>query len=441
MATTSRTSRRALLISVAVASTAVPLHGVMAAGQGGCSGISHLPGTPHWTSIATGLPTITASAASGRALLVSDGRVIERTTNGGCTWAKVLDLDAPSGVATAETLPPYGVTSLHAPTGSPYVYAVLNQTQVAYADPARDSEFFDEHPVFIEVSRDGGVTWTLRQVLAGPDDPRRVVAAIGAAKSFAVSTANPRVAYLVTERYPEYPYHQDPIETLLTTSDGGSTWRIVSQEIPMPTGAPPAFPMEQIRTLVVEPGSTKRLWATSFVNDASTHPPGIARVRMSADGGKTWTTKLEQVGYAFRSLQVQKAGRGPLRLAVWKTLLNSGEKSSFFRSDDGGAHWRPLELQPNGTDYTPLAESAGFGTGGSLVVVESGCVMHDDQCTSVRRVYRATKADQWVTLGTLSLLYPLWDYMGDPQRPVGAYWSTTGSSGYGFVIHYDGFLP
>src|SRR5205823_5240736 len=98
-------------------------------------------------------------------VFASNGRVIQRTTNRGCSWKTVLDLDAVTDGPLINSVDSAddnyeAITGIYVGNGASaadrrYLYAVLNSGSVATTDPdfnSGDNEHGDRHPMLLATS-------------------------------------------------------------------------------------------------------------------------------------------------------------------------------------------------------------------------------------------------------------------------------------------------
>jgi len=166
-------------------------------------------------------------------------------------------------------------------------------------------------------SPDGGETWFL-------PDPGAVVA-----EQFFALSVDPRDPDRVlagTER------------GLYATTDGGVNWQLIVSD--------PS--LEGVTELVRSAADPDRLWAALWC--FSTCPDGLGRIMTSADGGETWSPSVGALPDAL--LNNPTLNRIALAVApsddrILYTALNTGHHTpqgpevAIYRSDDGGASWRP----------------------------------------------------------------------------------------------------
>ncbi len=167
--------------------------------------------------------------------------------------------------------------------------------QVVAVDPAVPSTLYAGGARLLR-STDGGAT--LEDVTPAPAAGRGIaITALAVATNGAVFAAD-----------------QD---RLLRSLDGGATWTPVS---PPPSG--------DILVVVTDPNVPATVYYAT---------PGA--IFKSTDEGTTWSSQAPFSGTPILRIALAPSAPGTLYASV---LVNSDEDTAFFRSDDGGASWRPL---------------------------------------------------------------------------------------------------
>jgi len=263
---------------------------------------------------------------------VSDGTVVHRTTDGGCTWREVWRVPATPSAEFPYSSAFAQVVQLAVATTSTRVIALV-----------QDGIDGDEKPVggtypgqlHVVRSDDGGKSWEAGDdglLAAGVTNVQRQSNDIsgqgrcgdsrGCALRFAPS--NPDIVYLIGETTGLTPGH------LFRSTDGGRSWETRSTlGDPAGGGVVPGG----AGLLAVDPGDPDVLWSTMF-----------ERLSTSRDGGLTWSAVHPDTVYG-ELVTLQRSPGRPTR--VFHLQHNSLRGSGAFqalRSDDSGKSFRPASL-------------------------------------------------------------------------------------------------
>jgi len=231
------------------------------------------------------------------ALYVTDGHLVARSTNGGCSWAVVLDRDTLVRDELVH-LDVDRVVDVEVPrspgaAGTVYVAVEADVAGLRRAD--------------VLVSSDGGATWTA----AGLGLP-----VLGAAP--ALSVGSPDAAALVIDTAP-VPGLPGPAPLtgrgVYATTDGGATW---TRRSPSTQSAP-------VSAVVVDPADPAHLLGHS-----------AGGVLTSADGGASFAPTA--VRGEVTGVAVATTARGTRVAAV------TARDPVLHRSADGGRSWRSTPL-------------------------------------------------------------------------------------------------
>jgi hypothetical protein len=244
-----------------------------------------------WTSIRgprfdKGPATISGldiDAQSPNRILVTNGALIERSTDRGCSWNSVLDVtsgaDLPgriSGDAIVKTL------ASHESDGD-LVFAAVEERVGPLSRP------------HVVVSEDGGRNWDYSD--AG-------VPLAGVPKLLEAAPSRPGVAYLVVDVV-------GASDLLLGTGDGGGTWRAISR---LPAAA---------LDLAIDPVAADSLWLGAA--------DGLYR---SKNGGSDFTPIDDFTTEPTGPVDVFHHGGSPARILALSAVSGSGRVSN-----DGGRTW------------------------------------------------------------------------------------------------------
>lgn len=119
---------------------------------------------------------------------------------------------------------------------------------------------------------------------------------------------------------------------VVRSRDAGTTWEVVS-------GAGTGLPAGRIMDLVADRSADGVLYA---VLARAAEAVGIYK---STDGGTAWTKVSDaaidaRIGLVTFNVELAVGGSGE----VWAGIVNAGQVSGIFRSGDGGASWRLLDM-------------------------------------------------------------------------------------------------
>ena len=275
-----------------------------------------------WTVIKMPAPlaqieTHAAGGLDGKRMLVSDGRKVMRSADGGCTWADSFDVDSVPGEGKPLAGNAPSVAQLVVPAGGDRALMLLDGVGRAAASRMMASD-------------DGGVTWK---------DAGAGLPAVGGFRDVVSAPGDGRVLYL-TVSYNDTLAEQDTQGVtggLYGSTDGGATWTLRSRGVP-------------IQRLVVDPANASELWAVR-----STHA-----VERSIDGGAEWSPVSVVGGPAipWRDIAIARRSGNPATVVLAASDTATADVSAIVGSQDGGRTWIPL---PTGS----LGPIAGLGFGNS----------------------------------------------------------------------------
>jgi photosystem II stability/assembly factor-like uncharacterized protein len=260
-----------------------------------------------------------------------------KSTNGGVDWT-ILDggLPPPYGVAGAMWKLAIDPRSCAAPP--PQGVCTNGPLQVLYVTStgAYDS---DANAMAWRVVKttDAGATWTS----ADSGLPQEVVFDFDEqiyTEPVVVDPANGNVVYVGTFLYTDGPYASAPgIESgVFRSDDGGASWTFRSEGLPRYPGATDTA--LDVIDLAIHPTETGTLWAAVW-----NQFDGTGAVYKTTDGGASWFASSEGLALgAVATLLVDSSHPDTIYAGGGTT----GNRTSIFRSDDGGAHWRPVQGSP-----------------------------------------------------------------------------------------------
>jgi photosystem II stability/assembly factor-like uncharacterized protein len=244
----------------------------------------------------------------GTVFIASASGGVWKSTDGGTSFAPSWPASFPRAIGALAAGPD---GTLYAGTGE--------------AGPGGGSITYDGGGLFR--SRDGGKTWqnvglrkagSFGRIVVDPKDPKRV---------FAAATGD--------------LYRPGGQRGVYRSLDGGTTWKLVLKGPNATTGAV---------DLAVDPTDPKRVYATTW--DRIRYPTHRvyggkgSGVHRSLDGGSTW----KRVADGPSAEEAEETGRIAIALSASnpKRLYaqvgsTTGPHAGFFRSDDAGATWKPVE--------------------------------------------------------------------------------------------------
>ncbi|MDQ3940780.1 MAG: glycoside hydrolase, partial [Actinomycetota bacterium] len=265
--------KRPLVALVAAVIVMAPFLVVPASAVAACGTVSG-----YWTTLAgptfpSGGRAMTDHAVDARSpsrLFATNGTVVMRSTDSGCSWSPVYELGAQPGPDQPFTNATADIHSLVVPEGAPgRVLLTIEETVVAATRP------------HVVVSSDAGSSWTVGDSGLPPlGSPEIVVAA----------PSSPNVVYLGVD----LPSRPGTVDGLFASADGGVTWQARSQRL---AGG--------IVGMTVDNLVPTELWAY-----------GSSGLHHSTNGGTTFTPVDDFVGESAGPVDVFRLpGRPPRVLA------------------------------------------------------------------------------------------------------------------------------
>jgi hypothetical protein len=281
-------------------------------------------GTTHgnWTSVpgprfpsgAEGIGAYAVSPRSPRALFATNGSVVMRSGDGGCSWIKSYQLtagpslDAPlAGTARIE--------SIHVPIIGRTVLLMVSERVGPAVRP------------HVVVSDDGGRTWSRGDAGLPPAGaPERVA-----------GPADGKIAYLRIDV-------AGALDAVYATTDGGHSWE--------PRGRLPSEASGGNPDLDVDPVAPDRLWAS-----------GGGGLFRSTDGGRSFAAVEEFSETRSGPVDVFHFPGLPARIVAFRPAFGD-----LLRSDDGGRTWlrHAAPGAPSSVAHGIAADSLIAGTGGRI---------------------------------------------------------------------------
>lgn len=353
-------SPRALLFAVLLLVTAVA---VPASAADRCAG--RVAAGP-WTSVP--VPTFSegdrsaglhaVSPSRPELVYVSNGRVVLRSTDGGCRWQPVLRLP---GSPTQEQ--PFTSFARVVAIAVPERAAGARHVHLLVSDTPQD---IAPHSVLGPVasgigatrtlsSEDAGATWRTSAPLAPQGNTRGSRCTNIRSCVLSVAPSDPRVLYVGLSALNAFVP-----SVLLRSGNAGRTWELRSM---------PNDYLSVGDRLVGTPGGVDVVEVDPLAPDTIWAKAGLSTFSRSTDGGRTWT--YVESGYDFRipALDVFAAKTRPARVVV----LHSGTTLSqelvrHSRTDDGGRTWFARDTAEVGLEDVEADGIAHGGRSDDIVV-------------------------------------------------------------------------
>lgn len=313
-------------------------------------------------------------------LWATDGAVVKRSTDGGCTWRTVFDV-ATNLSAGAEPL-------LVSPVVATIVVARHASTTEVYLGVTSASDIID-----IAVSSNQGATWRTAplQTSAAPSSPSAW--GLGSAVLLAAAPSDPKTIYAATngagaaqecdENYgaglgvpsvsdpgclDQYP--RDPTESLYVSHDAGKTWAVVAA-----TGLVNGFFLNvsdatsswEVSSLAVSSADSRTLLATWVGPGTNSGHHDPMHVYRSANGGASFAHTLRTGYYTAETFDppfVSFDRDGSTKRVVARTC------AGIYVSTDNGATWKQAAPPPIAGKAAHVESATPFGDG--RVAVLSG---------------------------------------------------------------------
>lgn len=311
------------LLAVSAVAGACPAGAVTSVAQG-------------WTRIAppsfgSGPATLTTYAVrptNPRELYASNGTVIARSADGGCTWANVFEA---------------GVTPS---AGAPFTSASATVTSLAAAGSTDVAAIVSDGPRLHVLRSRGGTSWVggVAQVQADATarDAKLLVA--------------PGVLYLLSGASDAT---RGSVSRVVHVSvDGGATWSLSPIPVRIAASVPPGT-APAVSDLAVSPADPLSLFVAT--------PAGLLR---STDGGETWRDAGIGGGAPIATVTAARGPRGMTVVAV------DNRNYTAYVSTDGGANW-------SATNVPDTVESAAVNPRQATAVVGSAAGVYQAQLNVV----------------------------------------------------------
>jgi photosystem II stability/assembly factor-like uncharacterized protein len=295
------------------------------------------------------------------------GQIIQRSDDGGLTWAPVGNEFPYEGVP--------GTHQWYDGTAHPWEFARVWHLEPSRTDP--DVVFAGVEDAALFRSDDGGQTWAelsglrrhdtgaqwqpgaggmcLHTILLHPDDPARIVVAISAAGAFRTAdggrTWQPSNRGLHSEGIPDpdaevghcvhhlamHPTRPDVLYMqkhwdVMRSDDGGSSWQEVSGDLPSDFG----FPIE------VHPHEPDTVYVVPITSDSEHFPPdGKLRVYRSRTGGGEWQELTNGLPQAHCYVNVLRDAMAVDSLDPAGVYFGT-TGGQVYGSADSGDSWTPI---------------------------------------------------------------------------------------------------
>jgi hypothetical protein len=275
-----------------------------AGAAGSCAGVTE---RGKWESIrvpafSTGPAALTDYAVGARdpsLLLATNGSVVQRSTDGGCSWTETFRAAAALPGATIE------IRSIELPEAAQSPVLLLAAERAGGVTRPR-----------IFRSTNEGASFTTSETGVLP---------AGTPETLRVAPGAPNISYLGVS------HGDDLLDQIYASEDGGRTWTLRSE----PTEV---AKQQKISGFEVDPKAPTELWAS-----------GPAGAYHSTDGGRTFALVDDLAGQRTGPVDVGGSA-GPSRVSFFRPL-----GQDMFVSLDGGRNWLSLTAPPG-------VESAGHGS-------------------------------------------------------------------------------
>jgi hypothetical protein len=268
-----------------------------------CPGVTQPGGwvraaAPQFPSGAQQLASYAVAPLHPQTMYVTNGAVVERTTDGGCSWAMAFTVPA-------------------TPTASfPFSSATAKVVQVVAAGFRDFLVIADAAHPHVLVSTDTGQTWQTTDPGIVQADPTAPVPKL-------VADANGSTAYLLVHQTAAVAALASAgittADVLYASTNGGGTWA----PKPIAAGTATGFGNSGVTDVAVDQLAPANVWVTTF-----------AGVEHSTDGGTSWSPVAAG---ADGAIEVTHQQGQPAAV-----LATSSSRSIAYFSADGGSSWAPL---------------------------------------------------------------------------------------------------
>jgi photosystem II stability/assembly factor-like uncharacterized protein len=248
---------------------------------------------PKFTDGAQTISAYAIDSANPAIAMVTNGVVIERSADYGCTWTNVF---------TVPTVPS---------ASFPFSAQTASITAIATGSSGHDYAVVDDsaHPHVI-ASADGGKTWA--------EADTGIVAPTTGKSQLAV--AGTSVAYLLVRTAGQL---SAPADLIYATADGGKTWTPNAFPVSTLLRGPGSAPV--VRSIAVEPANTKALWVAT--------DSGLYH---STDSGATWSTPDIGGSDSMGAVAIYQSPNGKAAVSTFEDA-----QSLAYYSTDSGSSWSP----------------------------------------------------------------------------------------------------
>lgn len=301
----------------------------------------------------------TYTATNGSIFAVQNGRILWRSTNGGCDWKVVYSLGAPEHVEASPAAlmhtGGYQIARVATFAGS---RTQRSRVYVFIYDKFQNLTLggYPYNPVFVGVSNDNGDHWAFRspQGSPQPEDPGFVASSRSAWMT--VSPRDPDTLYVYAGSNASLFANEPTVNAhtgLFVSRDAGVTWSQIPRD-----GLPFAgqywsgcdgFECSGFFGAFADAKEAKVLWhpeVSELPAKPGTEPAGVSvTVWRSGDGGRKWAKVLRPM-----TMRYVHGKSGPA-MAGWVASADPVGRSgafsvwckrcgAFVTSTDGGRHWR-----------------------------------------------------------------------------------------------------
>lgn len=281
---------------------------------------------------------IAVDPAAANRLFATNGESVERSTDGGCSWTTVFDLNAmPAGADGPDDLvradSSYSVVSVKTASRGAVsdVYVLLESASA---------------PVVIEASTDGGANWTAQLPKLGAAPTDDATSSIVGQAYLAVAPSAPATLYLAGETGGGVVGLTKRTSVLYVSRDAGATWRQgIAAGLPAgwanDLGAGWVYYEVYVYSLMADPANPSTVWYAAGPGGAGSAPPEA--VYRSTDAGDHFKLVLTNPKVSQDTYNTSLVGFSSSGASHCVTVRNV---ATAYRSIDNGTRWARLPTPP-----------------------------------------------------------------------------------------------